>query len=46
MAIHRKAKVKIHRRRRRKAKRERLKAKELKVEDFFSGGFYIGKRKE
>jgi hypothetical protein len=46
MAIHRKARPRIHRKRRRREKRKHLKAKGLDLNDFFSSGFYIGKKKE
>ncbi len=46
MATHPKARQKIRRIRARKAKRKRLTARSVNPDEVFSGGFYVGKRKD
>ena len=46
MATHRKTRHRIHRIRARKQKRRRLRAHSVNPDELFSGGFYVGKRKD
>jgi len=46
VAIHPKTRQRISRIRARKKKRKRLKSRSVNPDDVFSGGFYVGKRKD